>query len=182
MPELLMPQPTERLKFRPLNMYDAETWLDFIYSEEATAYFKLRKSREESEEWMERQMDRYGNRGDGMLAVIDKETGKMVGQCGLLWQEIDGEELLEVGYSFIPKYWGKGYATEAATAFYDLALELKLADFVVSVIHQDNIRSQRVAEKNGLKIWKSTFWKNFPVDVWIKDYRIIGGRKRLERT
>ena len=166
MPELMIPQPTERLKFRPLNMYDAETWLEFLSSDEAMEFFRLRRSREEAEDWMERQMDRYSSRGDGLMAVIDKTSGKMIGQAGLLYQQVDGEEMLEVGYSFLPNFWGKGFATEAAAAFYALGKELKLSPFLVSVIHQNNIRSQRVAEKNGLKIWKSTMWKEFPVDVW----------------
>jgi RimJ/RimL family protein N-acetyltransferase len=100
--------------------------------------------------------------------LIDKETNALIGQCGLLLQEVDGIRELEVGYHIIKKYWGKGYAPEAARLFLDFAVEHDLADSVISIIDIRNTKSMRVAEKNGLHRDKQTRWLD--KDVFI--YRI----------
>jgi len=75
---------------------------------------------------------------------------------------------VEVGYHIFKKYWGQGYAPEAAIAFINYGFENKLAPSVVSIIDVRNIQSQRVAQKNGLKQDKQTKWAD--LDVFI--YRI----------
>ena len=55
-------------------------------------------SDEEAWEWLDRQIARYQTDGFGLWAVILKETGQMIGQCGLTWQDFNGKQVLEVGY------------------------------------------------------------------------------------
>ena len=116
--------------------------------------------------WIERQLKRYDEGSGGLLAVLDKSNEKFLGQCGLLIQEVDKVDELEVGYGFIPKYWGKGYATEAANAMIQYAFKNSLSSYLISLIHPDNLNSQNVAKKNGLNIWKPTEFKGINVDVW----------------
>jgi len=71
---------------------------------------------------------------------------KLVGDCGLVIQEVDGIEELEVGYHFNRKYWGRGFATEAARACMDYAFERLGRRRVISMIRPDNAPSRRVAE------------------------------------
>jgi RimJ/RimL family protein N-acetyltransferase len=85
------------------------------------------------------------------MALIHRKTGELVGQCGLLKQTLDGRTELEIGYHIIPRFRGRGFATEAARAFKQYAFDNNLSDSIVSIIHVDNVRSQRVAEKNGMQ-------------------------------
>lgn len=166
---LLNPGESRRLVFRKLKESDALPWTDFILSEKAMEFFSFPRQEYESLAWIQRQLNRYKENTGGLMAVMDKSSGKFLGQCGLLLQDLEDQKVWEVGYSFLPEFWNKGYATEAAEAFYNHGLRMNLADSIYSVIHIRNISSQRVAEKNGLYLWKTTVWKNLPVQVWRLD-------------
>ena len=101
--------------------------------------------------------------------MIEKGTGQFVGQCGLLVQTVDGVRELEVGYSIMPAFWNQGFATEAAGACIAHAFRHKLSDSVISIIHEDNVESERVALKNGLVLDKRTVYKDNPVKI----YRVV---------
>ncbi|MDQ3072321.1 MAG: GNAT family N-acetyltransferase [Bacteroidota bacterium] len=107
-----------------------------------------------------KQLDRYADQRFGLQAIIDKKSNTFIGQCGLLAQEVDGRSEIEVGYHVFKKYWGQGYAPEAARLFITYAFKNNLADSVISIIDVENIRSQKVAEKNGLKVDKQIKWVN----------------------
>lgn len=100
------------------------------------------------------------------MALIEKDSGTLVGWCGLLVQEVDGTEELEVGYSVLPAYWSKGYATEAAQRCVTAAFEGNLAESVISIIQIHNVPSLRVAEKNGLQRDKQTSHNGNPVFIY----------------
>ena len=85
-----------------------------------------------------------------------KFTREMIGDCGLTIQKVDGEDLLEIGYHLRRDQWGRGLATEAARACRNYAFARGDASFVISLIRPENIPSCRVAERNGMTIWKQT--------------------------
>lgn len=118
-------------------------------------------SDEEVREWLDRQISRYRKWGFGLWAVVLKESGEMIGQCGLTMQPWKDEEVLEVGYLFQRLYWHKGYATEAARACKRYAFEILKADEVCSIIRDINTASQGVAVRNGMTA----------MDTWTKHYR-----------
>lgn len=89
-----------------------------------------------------------------MNVLINKETGVFVGQCGLLVQQVEGEECLEIGFSILPKHWNKGYASEAAIKCKELAFERNYADFIISIVHVDNVAPERVTPKKWNEIRK----------------------------
>lgn len=93
-------------------------------------------------------------RGWSNNAAVDKATGRLLGRCGL-WRP-EGWPGLEVGWAFGRFAWGRGYATEAAVAWRDWAFEVLGADELVSVIHPDNTRSIRVAERIGHRLLRET--------------------------
>ncbi|GAB2799699.1 GNAT family N-acetyltransferase [Rhabdobacter roseus] len=160
-----------RLRTRFVTPADQVPWADFFKDPEAVALFPDAGSAsyaERAERWIERQLTRYREGRFGMQVLLEKTTGAFVGQCGLLAQEVDGVAELEVGYHVFRKYWGQGYAPEAARLFIDLAFSRYLADSVISIIDVRNVNSQRVAEKNGLQREKQTRWSD--LDVYI--YRI----------
>lgn len=100
------------------------------------------------------------------MALVEKETNVLVGWCGLLVQVVDGKEELEVGYSLLPAYWGKGYATEASRRCLELAFENQLAESLISIIQIHNTPSQRVAERNGLIRERQTTYHGNPVFIY----------------
>lgn len=151
---------TERLLLRELQYTDIDA-LSLILRDEETMYaYNGAFSERETLEWLERQLARYRN-GFGLWAVILKESGKMIGQCGLTMQPWKDKELLEIGYLFNKNYWHKGYAIEAANACKKYAFEVLGADEVCSIIRDTNIPSQRVAERNGMKLADSGFVKHY---------------------
>ncbi|GAB3174820.1 GNAT family N-acetyltransferase [Telluribacter humicola] len=160
---------SERLTTRFLVPEDAGAWIEFCEDTEAVAYlpkFGLDRAEEKALYWINRQLGRYQDQRYGLQAFIHKETGKLIGQCGLLLQEVDGQMELEVGYHVLPKYWGQGYAPEAARLFIDYVFDHKLAPSIISIIDFRNTKSQRVAEKNGLVREQQTRWADRDVYVY----------------
>ncbi|WOI22258.1 GNAT family N-acetyltransferase [Nonlabens ulvanivorans] len=153
---------TDRLRFRLITKSDFETWLPF-FSPDLNRHFLFLDADKTALElcafWFEKCLLRYEENRGGLNALIDKTTGKMIGQCGILVQHIDGEPRLEVGYSILPGHRNKGYATEAAVAAKNYAFEHKMdLDFnhtVVSMLHIDNHGSEKVAIANGMTLEKT---------------------------
>ena len=114
---LLEEQQSERLNFRTLEETDFEWWMEFSSHPDATRYFDFSVNiipEEFCKLWFTKVFDRYKNDLGGHNVLIEKITGKPVGMCGLLVQEVDGMTELEIGYSLHPSFMGKGYATEAS--------------------------------------------------------------------
>jgi ribosomal-protein-alanine N-acetyltransferase len=144
---------TKRLVARYLTEADVPAWAEFFKDEEAIEFFPMYHNRppeESAKEWIEKQLTRYAKQEYGMQALIEKKTNTFIGQCGLVVKIVDGVEELEVGYGILKKFWGQGYAPEAARIFIDFAFTHHLTDSIISTIALDNLNSQRVAEKNGL--------------------------------
>src|SRR5437879_4024094 len=101
-----------------------------------------------------------------LFAVIERETGTLIGYCGFLHQEVDGAKEIEIGYRLHPDFWNRGLATEAARAVRDHAFANLQLERVISLIHADNHASRRVTEKNGMTIEKRTTFRGFPTIVF----------------
>ena len=90
--------------------------------------------------------------GFGRWALIEKQTQKLIGWCGLLYLENTGE--VEIGYGLAKQYWGKGLASEAAAATMTYGFgQLGLAR-IVAITYPENLTVQRVLEKLGMKYIK----------------------------
>jgi ribosomal-protein-alanine N-acetyltransferase len=90
----------------------------------------------------------------GLWATIHKDTGKFIGRCGLLPWSLDGHPEVEVAYTLAYAYWGRGLATEAAQAILDYGFENLNLTRLISTIDPENIASQKVAKKIGMKFEK----------------------------
>ncbi|MGZ4044336.1 MAG: GNAT family N-acetyltransferase [Bacteroidia bacterium] len=160
---------SERLVTRWLTLNDINAWADFFKDEESVKFLpvtELLSPGERSKFWIEKQLKRYADKKFGLQALIDKETGEFIGQCGLLMQEVDGKTEIEVGYHIFRKNWGQGYAPEAAKLFIDYAFKNNITNTIISIIHCQNLKSQRVAEKNGLIKLKQTAWSDLDVTIY----------------
>lgn len=148
---------TERLRFRKLQKSDVNTWEKFFENNPNLEFLGLDLSLDknaQSMDWIERQLLRYNENRFGHYALISKEKGVFIGQCGMLKQEIEGETEIEIAYHLLPEHWGNGYATEAAKKIRDYAIEHKICESLISIIDVRNMRSQRVAKKLGMKAGK----------------------------
>lgn len=103
-------------------------------------------------------------RGYGLFAVEEKETGAFVGRVGA-WQP-ECWVGFELGWGLARAHWGKGYALEAARAAGDWAFANFPLECLVSLIHADNIRSQALAKRLGMRAGDSTIHAGMPHDIW----------------
>lgn len=114
------------------------------------------KSKEEATNAIKFIRQQYVDRGIARWAAIEKASGDFIGWSGLKLN-MKGEELnglvnfYDVGYRFIPRYWGKGYATESARAALKYGFESMGLKTIVGAAEQDNIGSNKVLRKIGLR-------------------------------
>jgi ribosomal-protein-alanine N-acetyltransferase len=146
-------QESARLQYRKLTYADLKSWEEFFVDNDRIHFLGLnpKKSKEElSKESIDRQIVRYKDDKNGLLAVIEKSSGELIGLSGLLTREIEGKIEYEIGYSLKSRFWKHGFATEAAKQMKKFGLEAKIAKRFISIIHKDNIDSFAVAERNRM--------------------------------
>jgi RimJ/RimL family protein N-acetyltransferase len=159
---------TDRLLIRKLEESDIELWKDFFIDNPSLPYLGIDENKtpeENAREWIEIQFKRYNEKRYGHHALITKHTKEFVGMCGLLTQSIEDKQEIEIGYSLLPKFWSKGYASEAAQFFRDFGFEHENLDHIISVIDIRNTASQKVAVRNGMFIDRQI--KYYDLDVYI---------------
>jgi [ribosomal protein S5]-alanine N-acetyltransferase len=157
---------TERIILREFTPDDIDAFALVIADAEMMRFATTPYDRAGVEAWITRNMNRYTKNGHGLWAMILKETGDLIGDCGLTIQEVDNASEVELGYHLRRDRWGKGLATEAACACRDFAFERLPVDHVISLIHSENLASRHVAERVGMQVWKETMWRNLPHVVY----------------
>lgn len=143
---------TARLSLREFAPEDYGALCLMLRDAETMYAYEHAFSEAEAHAWLQNQLDRYAKYGFGLWAVILKESGELIGQCGLTMQNA-GEfgEVVEVGYIFRRDCWHRGYASEAAIACRDYAFEKLGVPEVFSIIRVGNVSSENVARRNGMK-------------------------------
>ncbi|MGB5818558.1 MAG: GNAT family N-acetyltransferase [Saonia sp.] len=165
---LLEGEETDRLLFRKLVPSDFDAWLPFHQEPLSTQHWSggHPDPKTACQQDFDRTFERYENNLGGKQVVLDKKTNTLVGLCGLLVQTVDTIQELEIGYSILPKYWKRGYATEAAKKCKEFAFANKLSTSLISIIQVDNIGSQKVAIANGMHLDKTITFRNNPVHIF----------------
>ncbi len=165
---LLKGQETARLKFRLLKTEDYDAWLNLFKVNNIAKFLDLDPKLSESELcqlWFDKVFHRYENELGGMNVLIEKKTNRLVGQCGLLIQTIENVERLEIGYAILPEFWSQGFASEAAIKCRNYAFENNFSDSLISMVHIDNLGSEKVALINGMSLEKKiNFFNIFRID------------------
>lgn len=146
-----LPLETERLLIRPIRPDDAAD-LHAVYSDPAV----MRCIPSGTADTLEATHRRIGLliehqdvHGFSLWAVVEKASGRVVGDCGLLLVEGRGPEV-EVAYRLGRAAWGRGYATEAARASVGFGLDVLGLQRVIAVTVPDHLASRRVMEKIGM--------------------------------
>lgn len=157
---------TPRLYLREFVPEDAGALALVISDAETMRHYPSAYDRAGVEEWIARNRRRYAQNGHGLWAMLLKSTGELIGDCGATVQLADGVEELEIGYHLRRDQWGHGYATEAARACRDWAFANRSVDRIISLIRSENIPSRRVAERNGMALWKEVVYRDLPHCVY----------------
>jgi RimJ/RimL family protein N-acetyltransferase len=143
---------TERLLLRQFSAEDAEFILELVNEPSFVQNIGDRGVRilEDARAYiLNGPVASYAKNGFGLYLVVLQETGESMGMCGLIKRET--LEDVDIGYAFLPKFWGKGYAVEAARAVRDFAKDMIGLKRIVAITDPANEGSIRVLEKIGLR-------------------------------
>lgn len=145
---------TERLFLREMTMGDFDALYAVLSDPEIMQHYPYSFDEERVRSWIERNMKRYTDDGFGLWAVCLKDTGEMIGDCGLTLQNIDGQMLPEIGYHIRKDQQRKGYAKEAAAAVRDWAFGNTEYPALYSYCKYTNVGSFKTAESIGMHFEK----------------------------
>lgn len=146
---------TERLYMRPAHVKDAPFVLELLNTPKWLSYIGDRNvhTEEDAEQYITSKMlPQFEEKQFGNYMVIRKEDHKIIGCCGLYDRE--GIEGVDIGFAFLPLYEGKGYAFESASKVMQYGKEIHGIVSVSGITVKENIASQRLLEKLGLRFIK----------------------------
>ena len=142
---------TERLILRELTYDDFKPLYAVLGDSDIMKHYPYTFDENKVRNWIGRNIERYRTDGFGLWAVVLKENGEMIGDCGITMQNINSQLLPEIGYHIRKDMQNKGYATEAAAGCIRYGFEKLNFDCLYSYMKYTNSASARVAEKNGMK-------------------------------
>ena len=142
---------TERLILREMDQNDFNSLYAVLADSDIMEHYPYTFDEARVRNWIVRNMDRYQKDGFGLWAVVLKESGELIGDCGITLQPIHGQWLPEIGYHIRKDHQRRGYASEAAAACIRCAFENYAFPAVYSYMKYTNIPSQRTALKSGMK-------------------------------
>jgi len=151
---------TPRLSLREFEPEDLDALATILSDPETMRYYPAPLDSAGVADWIQRNRTRYAKDGHGLWAMTLNSSGELMGDCGLLRQNVDGVDEIEIGYPVRRDLWGQGFAPEAARACRDHGFATLGVDRLISLIRPENLASRRVAEKTGMTIWKEVIWAN----------------------
>lgn len=151
---------TERLGLRQLNAADLPELNRMLGDPEVMSYYPEPWSPAKVDAWLERNLLSYADHGYGIWAIERLTDGTFLGECGLLWQVVEGVRDVEIGWHVHKEHWRRGIASEAAAAIRDHAFELIGLPRIISIILPANVPSRGVAERIGLKVGREASFNN----------------------
>ncbi len=142
---------TQRLQLREMVPEDFDALFRALGDPESMWHYPYTSDGEHVRDWIERNMVRYRENSFGLWAVCMKDTGEMIGDCGLTLQDINGELLPEIGFHIRRDCRRKGYAKEAAGAERDWAFRNTDHPALCSCCKHTNEPSFRTAGSIGMR-------------------------------
>ncbi|HVF31253.1 MAG TPA: GNAT family N-acetyltransferase [Pyrinomonadaceae bacterium] len=148
---------SERLLFRKFTLDDLPTLIEQRTDPEVSKF--LGGTRLQNPEALGKRIrfyiSCYDTHGFGNCVMIWKPTGEVIGSAGI--QPLDGTDEIEVGYTMIKEYWGRGIGTEAARAWLHHGFVNAGLERIVAVAHVDHWASRHIMEKLGMRYEKTEF-------------------------
>lgn len=142
---------TQRLILREMTETDFDALYAILSDAETMRHYPAPFDAARVHAWIARNQQRYAEHGFGLWTVIWKDTGELIGDCGLTLQNIDGEMLPEVGYHIRRDLWRRGFGSEAARAVRDWAFVHTEYDRLFSYMKHTNTASGAVAMAMGMR-------------------------------
>ena len=142
---------TARLTLREMNENDYAPLYAVLADSDIMQHYPYTFDEARVRGWIARNIQRYREDGFGLWAVCLKESGAMIGDCGLTLQSIDGETLPEIGYHIRGDCQRRGYAKEAAGAVRDWAFAHTDYPALYSYCKYSNVASFKTAEAIGMR-------------------------------
>ncbi len=161
---------TPRLIIREFTMSDVPE-LARILGKPEVMYFSPTGaiSTEETAVKIKSYIDSYQKHGYGKWAVIHRDTGKLIGYCGIAIEQIDNKLEPELGYRFDPDFWRQGLATEAASSCINYAFDTLNIEYLLGIVEPENTASVRVLQKIGMEFVKESLWCDKIVHIYKVD-------------
>jgi RimJ/RimL family protein N-acetyltransferase len=158
---------TTRLHLRTWREDDLAPYARICADPKVMRYLSGPMTREQSEEQVSKFVRHWEERGFGLWAVEEKSSDDFIGFVGMQYQEdwSEGEHRTEVGWRLDRSFWGRGLATEAATASLSYGFEELGLERIISIAAPENLASRRVMEKLGMTVRGETRFKGYDV-VW----------------
>ena len=144
---------TPRLLLRPLRLDDADAYFPLVSDAAINRYTgqALVADVEGARALLQQHPLRdYALHGFGRHAVIEKSSGELIGFCGLKRLPELGE--VDIGYRFLPRCWGRGYATESAREALRWGREVLGLRRIVGLVVRENAASARILTRLGLRL------------------------------
>ena len=138
---------TERLRLRGYTLADEAELFDVFADPDARMFYPEMSDHAKVRAWIEWNLRNYDQFGFGLWAMETKADGRLIGDCGLTYQDVEGRVELEIGYHVIERERGKGYATEAARACLDFGFAHTACESICSIVRPSNKASCAVAAR-----------------------------------
>ena len=167
---------TPRLMIREVLLEDARSFFELDSDPEVHRYLgdAVVESIDQSRKQIASIRQEYLENGIGRWAMIEKSTHHFLGWCGLKLEKRTinhHSNFYDLGYRLIKRYWGKGYATEAAKAVLGYGFGNRNIQEIYADADKNNIASKRVLEKAGLTFVETFDDEGYAVD-WYKITKI----------
>lgn len=142
---------TERLFLREMTEKDYDELYMILADSDIMQHYPYTFDEARVRRWISCNIERYRIFGFGLWAVCLKETGEMIGDCGLTMQQINGKINPEIGYHIRKDQQRKGYAKEAAIAVRDWTFHHTPFNTIYSYMKESNEASSKTAISFGGK-------------------------------
>lgn len=142
---------TKRLFLRDMTNSDFDALYKVLSDSDIMQHYPYTFDEKRVRGWIDKNIERYKIFGFGLWAVCLKETGEMIGDCGLTMQLINGQIKPEIGYHIRKDCQMKGYAKEAAIAVRDWAFKNTPFNIIYSYMKKSNTASCKTAMSWGCK-------------------------------
>lgn len=145
---------TERLTLRPVELEDTPAFEAFYSDPEVMAIRKYGVlGTAAARNQIQGMLAHWATHGFGMWIVAENSSRAFAGECGLRWLEDRSD--VELSYGLYPRFRGQGFATEAARAALNFAVDVLGLERIVALSRGDNVKSHRVLEKLGMVLeWR----------------------------
>ncbi|WP_420629516.1 GNAT family N-acetyltransferase [Candidatus Leptofilum sp.] len=161
---------TDNLRLRPFSIIDTTAMHQIFNTKNVLKYFPGPRTLTvaQVQRSINRLLDHWQVKGYGLWALESRATGELVGRCGL--QHITETDEVEIDFIVSPKFWGRGFATEAGQASLQYGFETLNQSLIVGIVHPENIASQRVLTKLGMQFAEETQYFGMAVQRFVKTH------------